>query len=66
MPLYSAFRPTFPLIVDRVALRKNVGDRALALGQGNDWFARTYYELDRLTLTEMIENEFGAPDRDWP
>lgn len=39
---------------------------ALALGQGNHWFARTYYELDRATLTEMIENEFGAPAWDWP
>ncbi len=38
----------------------------LALGRGNAWFARTYYELDRALLNEMIEKEFGSVTWDWP
>lgn len=38
----------------------------LALGQGNAWFARTYYELDRNTLDHVIREEFGSSDWDWP
>jgi hypothetical protein len=38
----------------------------LALGQGNNWFARTYYELDRAMLEEMLKKEFGSPAWDWP
>lgn len=43
-----------------------VGASVLALGQGNPWFARTYYELDRAELNHMIQHEFGSGDWDWP
>jgi hypothetical protein len=35
---------------------------AIALGQGNTWFARTYYKLDRAMLHHMIQQEFGSAD----
>jgi hypothetical protein len=43
-----------------------VAASVLALGQGNLWFARTYYELDRAELNHMIQQEFGSADWDWP
>jgi hypothetical protein len=43
-----------------------VATSVLALGQGNRWLARTYYELDRATLEHMIGQEFGSADWDWP
>lgn len=43
-----------------------VATAILALGQGNRWFARTYYELDRAMLGEMIEDTFGSADWNWP
>ena len=39
---------------------------ALALAQGNGWMARTYYELDRWVLEEMMRKEFGSADWEWP
>lgn len=38
----------------------------LALGQGNGWFARTYYELDRPMLDNLLRQEFGSVEWDWP
>jgi hypothetical protein len=43
-----------------------VAAAVLALEQGNRWFARTYFELDRALLDEMIQKEFGSADWNWP
>lgn len=42
-----------------------VASAVLALSQGNRWFARTYFELDRWMLDEMLQKEFGSDDWDW-
>jgi hypothetical protein len=47
-------------------LQVQVAAAVLALGQGNFWFARTYYELDRAQLNHMLQQEFGSADWDWP
>ena len=39
-----------------------VAAAVLALAQGNAWFARTYYELDRAMLDHMIKQEFGSAE----
>jgi len=43
-----------------------VAASVLALGQGNLWMARTYYELDRAELNHWLQQEFGSADWDWP
>lgn len=43
-----------------------VAASVLALGQGNLWFAHTYYELDRAELDHLIQEEFGSADWDRP
>ncbi|MBW3543944.1 MAG: hypothetical protein KY476_27155, partial [Planctomycetes bacterium] len=43
-----------------------VAAAVLALGQGNGWFARTYYELDRAMLDHLLQQEFGSAEWDWP
>lgn len=47
-------------------LQVQVAASIVALGQGNRWFARAYYELDRAMLAHLIEQEFGSSDWDWP
>jgi hypothetical protein len=37
----------------------------LALSQGNRWMARTYFELDRRMLEELLREEFGSAEWDW-
>lgn len=43
-----------------------VAASVLALSQGNRWFARTYYELDRDLLEDWIGQAFGSADWSWP
>lgn len=38
----------------------------LAMAEGNPWFARTYYELDRAMLDHLLTEEFGTAEWDWP
>ena len=43
-----------------------VAAAVLALGQGNPWFARTYFELDRAMLDHLLKQEFDSAVWDWP
>lgn len=43
-----------------------VAASVLALSQGNRWFARTYFELDRAILSDWIAQAFGSADWNWP
>ena len=43
-----------------------VAAAVLALGQDNGWFARTYYELDRAMLDDLLRQELGSAEWDWP
>lgn len=47
-------------------LQVRVAAAALALGQGNGWFARAYYEFGRPELEELAREEFGSAEWDWP
>jgi hypothetical protein len=47
-------------------LQVQVAASVLALAAGNVWFARTYYELDRVQLQHMLNDEFGSDEWGWP
>lgn len=47
-------------------LQVRVAAAALALGQGNGWFARAYYEFGRAELEGLAHEEFGSAEWDWP